>query len=182
MIAYPWYQGIDRGRRSLSGLWGVDRKAAQRIRVKALISIPMSEVFAALVLIALLGLSMFRHLWTNSPGSAFGVIPQVFVLFFILLWCRREYARRLQQVLMEELRCLECGYEVRGEKGSCPECGAAFDPIALLRAQLDQPAAFPRTILGRFVVLILSSMIVIAVLAVICAAILRWLPFRYPFL
>jgi len=38
--------------------------------------------------------------------------------------------------------CPKCGYNLTGLKEHrCPECGAAFDPIALLREQLNQPAA-----------------------------------------
>lgn len=38
--------------------------------------------------------------------------------------------------------CPKCGYNLTGLKDyRCPECGAAFDPIALLREQLNRPAA-----------------------------------------
>lgn len=116
-------------------LWGIGDPTVEKAIIAEAMKRSLKRTFWLVVLIAagiaaLLGLSIVavtrlfslpRHLL----GWPVGVISGVCSSTLIILWQRKQLFRHLPEVLREQNRCLQCGYQLTPEtRNRCPECGS----------------------------------------------------------
>jgi hypothetical protein len=60
------------------------------------------------------------------------IVPHWFFAFLFMVptifWVRQSFKRRQTRRRQERGLCLQCGYDLRGSKERCPECGTSAKP------------------------------------------------------
>jgi hypothetical protein len=69
----------------------------------------------------------------GAPGRSVGIIVPFWALTAVwtvlpILWARRAIRSRRVRLRRAWGLCVACGYDLRGSRGACPECGAAAPP------------------------------------------------------
>ena len=97
--------------------------------IREILTIP-SAIFL-LFLGVLLGIELLAFSWYGFralPPMAILVGVWIWVASFILEGLRRDLSHKRKKLGP----CLKCGYDLRGSKDKCPECGQEFEKRSTL--------------------------------------------------
>ena len=129
-----------------------DSKRQQRyawaVAELAVVRRPAFWIWLTSILIVEIGISFSLPIWgvpMSMRGGLRGVLMLLAGLAYIaLLWASRQRFRHsLRKQLVEDgiPICIKCGYDLRGSKDICPECGEGIERVMQKSGALDTIAS-----------------------------------------